>query len=227
MTLLARPDLVLIDLDGTLVDSVPDLCVAVNLMRADLGLDPQPQQQIAGYVGNGIDRLIHRSLTGNFTDEAQAVKFAKAQHQFTSHYAQHNGRHSRLYPGVVEGIGQLLAAGIQLACVTNKSTRFSEQLLQAFGIRSYFAMLVAGDTTAFKKPHPQPLLHAAQTLGKSSSECLMIGDSVHDVEAARAAQMAVVAVSYGYNHGDDIGTAKPDAVIGRLDQFAGLTTLTL
>ncbi len=222
MTRLYWPTLALIDLDGTLVDSVPDMCVAANLMLADLGFEPVSRERLQGYVGNGIERLIHRCLTGQLDGIAATRSFTAARKLLFGYYAIHNGRHSHLYPGVREGLEQLREHAIILCCVTNKGARFSEQLLEHFGIRECFSLLVAGDTLAHRKPHPAPLLHAAHTLKVPLTNCLMIGDSIHDVAAARAAGMPVVAVSYGYNHGRDIRDADADAVIERLDQLAEL-----
>ncbi len=219
---LYRPSVILIDLDGTLIDSVPDLSMAANLMLKDLGRELISRQCVQGFVGNGIDNLIHRCLTGTLEGEADTSTFTAARRLFFAHYREHNGHHSHLYPGTLAGIQQFQEAGIKLACITNKATCFSEQLLQHFGIRDCFTLLIAGDTLAYKKPHPQPLLHAANHFEVPVLNCLMIGDSIHDVAAARAAGMPVVAVSYGYNHGQDIRDAHPDAVINRLDQLGDL-----
>ncbi len=219
---LQRPSLVLIDLDGTLVDSVPDLCEAANLMLAQLGARPLPEQQVKAYVGNGIERLIHRCLTGQLEGIAEATTYTQARDQFFKHYEAQNGLNSLLYPGVVEGINQLQNLGIALACITNKSARFSAPLLKHFDLLRHFEILVSGDTLKYQKPSPQPLLHAALELGHGVSQTLMVGDSIHDINAARAAKMPVVAVSYGYNHGQDIREANPDAVIEQLDQLTGL-----
>jgi len=222
VTRLQRPGLVLIDLDGTLIDSLPDIREAANRMLADLDQAPLSSRRISEFVGNGIDRMVHRCLTRDLEGEAGAEAFSRARKLFLKHYAFHNGRHSRLYPGVLEGLEKLRDASIKLACVTNKAAAFSDQLLRHFGICGRFAALVAGDTLTVQKPHPRPLLHTAQLLGVGVLQTLMVGDSVHDVAAARAAGMPVVAVSYGYNHGQAISAAGPDAIIDRLDQLVDL-----
>jgi len=196
--------------------------MAANLMLANLGSKPLPEQLVQTFVGNGIERLIHRCLTGQLGGIAEAATYAKAREQFFQHYQDQNGLNSQLYPGVVEGIKRLQDLGIALACITNKSARFSGPLLKHFNLHEHFDILVSGDTLKYQKPSPQPLLHAAQQLGHAVSQTLMVGDSIHDINAARAAKMPVVAVSYGYNHGQDIRSANPDAVIERLDQLTGL-----
>ncbi len=211
--MIKRPKLVLIDLDGTLVDSVPDLAVAVDKAMIDLGHPAHGENKVRNWVGNGVERLVKRMLTEDLHAEPDAALFAKAYPLFFAHYAAANGKYSRLFPGVKQGLEQLRSAGFFLACVTNKAESFTLPLLEAQGILEYFATVVSGDTLEFKKPHPAPLLHAAKFFAVSAAESLMVGDSMHDVEAARNAGFAVVAVSYGYNHGVDIREAKPDAVI--------------
>lgn len=222
---LAKPEMILIDLDGTLVDSVPDLAYCVDEMMQQLGRAPHGEQRVRGWVGNGVERLVKRALTGELEAEPAAAEFARALPIFTELYAVNTSQRSQLFPGIREGLAALKAAGIKLACVTNKAARFTEPLLKDQGIRDYFGIVVSGDTLPYKKPHPAPLLHAADFFKVEPSHALMVGDSMHDVHAARAAGFAVVAVSYGYNHGIDIREANPDAVIDSLAELPGLLKL--
>ena len=220
--MLNRPKLVLIDLDGTLVDSVPDLAEAGDRMMKDLGLAPRGEDASRNWVGNGVERFCKRTLLGALDGEPDDALFEKALPLFTKHYQETNGNFSRLFDGVKEGLDMLQAQGYKLGCVTNKAADFTIPLLKAKGIHDYFGVIVSGDTLAVKKPDPAPLLHAAKELGVSAEESTMLGDSMHDAEAGRRAGFQVVCVSYGYNHGHDIRDAKPDAVI---DSFMELEAL--
>ena len=213
---LVLPAAVAIDLDGTLLDTVPDLAAAADAMLADLGLAAAGQTRARLYVGNGIERFVHRLLTDDMHADAHADLFARALPLFKHHYARSNGRHSRAYDGVAKGLDALTRRGLPLACVTNKAAAFSEPLLAAQGLASYFALVVSGDSLAQRKPHPLPFEHAASHFGCAPAELLVVGDSVSDVRAARAAGCPVVCVPYGYNHGRDIGDESPDAVIDSL-----------
>ncbi len=212
----------LFDLDGTLVDSVPDLAAAVDAMLADLGLPPAGEARVREWVGNGSQRLVKRALTGRMDGEPDPALLARAMPLFMAHYERLLCHRSALFDGVREGLRQLRAAGLKMAVVTNKPSRFIEPLLSALGVREDFAVLVGGDTLAERKPHPAPLLYAAQRLGEDPAAALMVGDSRNDVEAARRANMAVVCVPYGYNHGEDIRQASPDAVVEDLRELARL-----
>lgn len=220
--MLKRPQMVLCDLDGTLVDSVPDLAYSVDEMMKQLGLEPHGEATVRHWVGNGVDRLVMRALTKELWVDPEPALFAKAQPLFMEIYADNTSQRSRLFPGIREGLDALQASGIKLGCVTNKAARFTEPLLRDLGIADYFGIIVSGDTLEHKKPHPAPLRHAADFFKVAPEDALMVGDSIHDVEAARAAGFAVVAVTYGYNHGNDIREAHPDAVIDRLDELMGL-----
>jgi phosphoglycolate phosphatase len=212
----------LIDLDGTLVDSVPDLAHSVDQMMAALGRPPHGEAAVRNWVGNGVERLVKRALTGTLDGEPDAADFERAYPVFVELYAAHNGELSRLYPGVPEGLSLLAGRDILLGCVTNKAARFTEPLLSALGIAEHFGIIISGDTLAEKKPSPLPLRHAATHFGVTPAQSLMVGDSISDVKAARAAGFPVVCVSYGYNHGQDIRDAQPDAVIDSLAELDGL-----
>ena len=219
---LALPDAVAIDLDGTLLDTVPDLAAAADAMLAELGRPPAGPEATRRYVGNGIDRLVHRLLTGDMRTDAAVTLFDTALAAFKRHYAASNGVYSRVYPGVLDGLAVLAALGLPLACVTNKAAAFSEPLLASSGLARWFSLVVSGDTLEQKKPHPAQLLHVASHFGCVPARLLLIGDSVSDVTAARAAGCPVLCVSYGYNHGRPIGDESPDAVLDSLAVVARL-----
>lgn len=220
--MLNKPKLILIDVDGTLVDSVPDLAYCVNEMLKQLGMPERSEADIRNWVGNGVERLTRRALIGQLDGEPDEELFRKAYPLFLDLYAENTSKRSKLYPGISEGLGRLRDAGYVLGSVTNKASQFTIPLLKDLGIHDDFAVIVAGDTLEKKKPDPAPLLYAAERMGVQPAECLMVGDSVNDVTAARAAGFQIVCMPYGYNHGDDIRDANPDAVI---DSLAQLDTL--
>ncbi|MEK7990445.1 MAG: phosphoglycolate phosphatase [Thiotrichaceae bacterium] len=221
------PKLVLIDLDGTLVDSVPDLSYAVDHMMMALEL-PQPgEQKVREWVGNGIEKLVKRALTDDMDAEPEAELFEQGLQIFKGSYAECNGRHSQLYEGVKEGLDWLQQEGFILACITNKAQQFTVPLLEKVGILSYFKLVVSGDSLPKKKPDPMPLLHSAAHFSVPPSKSLMIGDSMTDVKAARNAEFgAVICVNYGYNHGIDIQEANPDHVIDSFTQLPQLLKMS-
>ncbi len=208
--------MILIDVDGTLVDSVPDLAFCVDKMMQQLGRKPWGEVRVRDWVGNGVERLVRRALIGKLDGEPADAEFEKAYPIFLDLYADNTSRRSLLYPGVREGLDDLKAAGYALGCVTNKAARFTLPLLKDLGIFDYFSIVVSGDTLEHKKPHPAPLLHAAEFFKVEPAYALMVGDSISDVKAARAAGFAIVCLPYGYNHGEDIRVADPDLVIESL-----------
>lgn len=215
-----KPELVLIDLDGTLVDSVPDLAYCVDQMQTRLGLPLRGEDQVRHWVGNGVPRLVERALINQLDGEPDQALFDKAYPIFLELYAENHSARSRVYPGVKEGIDWLKSEGIKLGCITNKAARFTEPLLKAVGLYDEFGIVISGDTLPVKKPDPAPLLHGADFFGIKPAHAMMLGDSISDVKAARAAGFGkVVCMTYGYNHGEDIRLAKPDAVI---DSFTEL-----
>jgi len=211
-----KPDMILIDVDGTLVDSVPDLAFCVDEMMRHLGCEAQGEERVRDWVGNGVERLVRRALIGRLDGEPDDADFAKAYPVFLDLYADNTSKRSMLYPGVSEGLEALKAAGYPLGCVTNKAARFTEPLLRDLGIDGYFSIIISGDTLEQKKPHPAPLLHAAEFFKVEPGHALMVGDSISDVKAARAAGFSIACVPYGYNHGEDIRMAEPDLVIDSL-----------
>jgi phosphoglycolate phosphatase len=217
-----KPEMILIDVDGTLVDSVPDLAYCVDEMMAVLGREPHGEVRVRDWVGNGVERLVRRALVGALRGEPEEADFERAYPVFLELYAENTSRRSCLYPGVREGLDSLKAANYRLGCVTNKAARFTEPLLKDLGIYDDFSVVISGDTLTKKKPDPAPLLHAAELLGCQPADAMMIGDSVSDVAAARAAGFQIVCMSYGYNHGVDIREAAPDAVIDTLTEIMPL-----
>jgi phosphoglycolate phosphatase len=214
--------MILIDVDGTLVDSVPDLAYCVDELMKALGRPVHGEAKVRNWVGNGVERLVRRALIGQLDGEPPDADYARAYPIFLELYAENTSKRSRLYPGIREGIDWLKSQGYLLGCVTNKAAQFTLPLLKDLGVRDDFAIVVSGDTLPVKKPDPAPLLHAAQHFGVTPAESLMVGDSVSDVKAARAAAFQIVCMSYGYNHGVDIRTAHPDAVIDSLVELRAL-----
>jgi len=214
-----QPELILIDVDGTLVDSVPDLAWCVDAMETAIGRPAHGEQTVRKWVGNGVERLVKRALTSEMEAEPDAALFEKAYPIFLDMYQDNVCKRSRLYPGVSEGLDWLDARGYRLGCITNKIARFTLPILEQLGVADRFGLIVCGDTLSEKKPHPMPLLHSAKHFSVRPENSMMLGDSVSDVKAARAARFKIICMSYGYNHGNDIADAKPDAVI---DSFTEL-----
>ncbi len=217
-----RPRMILIDLDGTLVDSVPDLAFCVDAMLARLGRPPHGEAAVRNWVGNGVERLVRRALVGQLDGEPEAADFDRAYPIFLELYRDNTSQRSRLYPGIREGLDWLKGNRYRLGCVTNKAAQFTEPLLRDLGVRDDFEIVISGDTLPRNKPDPLPLLHAAAYFGVEPAEALMIGDSVSDVKAARAAGFRIFCMSYGYNHGQDIRDFHPDAVMDSLVEVQGL-----
>ena len=211
--------MILIDVDGTLVDSVPDLAYCADEMMRQLGGQARGEAQVRNWVGNGVERLVRRVLIGQLDGEPSDADFARAYPIFLALYAQNTAERSRLYSGVSEGLDYLESRGYRLGCVTNKAAQFTIPLLKALGIYDKFGIVVSGDTLPVKKPDPGPLLHAAAHFGVSAEGSLMLGDSKSDVAAARAAGFQVICMSYGYNHGEDIRRYAPDAVIDSMAEL--------
>ncbi len=220
--MLKKPEMILIDVDGTLVDSVPDLAYCVDEMMKQLDLPVRGETAVRDWVGNGVERLVRRALIGKLDGEPDEALFERAYPIFLDLYAENTSKRSHLYPGVREGIDYLRSNGYRLGCVTNKAAQFTEPLLKELGVYDDFAIVISGDTLPKKKPDPLPLLHAAEYFGVAPEQAMMVGDSVSDVKAARAAGFQIVCMSYGYNHGIDIRNSNPDAVIDRLSQIRGL-----
>lgn len=207
----------IVDLDGTMVDTVGDFEVALNRMLADLALPEVDRAFILHTVGKGSEHLI-RSTLAHVGAEADRYEDAWARYQH--HYRAINGEFSAVYPGVREGLQALQAAGLRLACLTNKPTAFALDLLARKGLSGFFERSFGGDAFERKKPDPLPLLRTCEALGTPPAQTLMIGDSSNDARAARAAGCPVLLVTYGYNHGEPVQSVDADGWIDRLDALA-------
>jgi phosphoglycolate phosphatase len=215
-------DAAVVDLDGTMVDTLGDFGVALNLMLADLGLRPVGAADVERMVGKGSEHLIRSTLAqvAPGTDgAARDALFPEAMAAYQRHYLAINGRHSRVYDGVREGLLALQAAGLPMACLTNKPTAFARPLLVQKGLDGFFRHVFGGDAFERKKPDPLPLLKTCEALGVEPGRTLMVGDSSNDAQAARAAGCPVVLVTYGYNHGLPARSVDAD---GHLDSLAEL-----
>lgn len=213
---------VLFDLDGTLADSVPDLARAVDLMLEHLGRVPVGEAPVRRWIGNGARRLVERALTGQFDGHAEPADLDHALKVFFDFYADHLIDRTTLYPGVRAGLDELANRGLPLGVVTNKPDRFTRPLLFELALATYFPVVVSGDTLPVKKPDPEPLRHAARALGVEASQTLLVGDSINDLQAARAAGAGFVCVSYGYRDGDEVFHAGPDALVDSLAELPAL-----
>lgn len=217
------PETILLDLDGTLVDSAPDLAGAVDQMLRALALPVAGEEKVRQWVGNGAAILVRRALAGQFDYEngpaVSELEFKQALDLFFAAYSDLNGGSARVYPGVEEFLGAAHARGCQLGVVTNKPLAFTGPLLAMMKLDQWFRIAVSGDTLAVRKPDPAPLHHAMEYLGGKVGSTLMVGDSITDVRSARNAGIPVVAVRYGYNYGgtaDDLGA---DIVVDSLAEL--------
>lgn len=220
--MLKRPEMFLIDVDGTLVDSVPDLAYCVDEMMKALDMPLRGEASVRQWVGNGVPKLVERALTNDMDAIPDADLYEKAYPIFLDLYAENTSKRSCLYDGVREGLDFIKSQGFRIGCVTNKATQFTMPLLKDLGIFDDFEVVIAGDTLPEKKPHPMPLLHAAEQLGVKPENAVMLGDSKSDVKAARAAGFGIVCMSYGYNHGEDIRNYDPDAVMDSMVELKSL-----
>jgi len=228
--IIATTKAVLFDLDGTLVDSAPDLSAALNATLKILDLDSVSLVDVETWIGNGVDKLLQRALaqvtSTKITDGIDKNdNFWRAKTVFYSQYEKQSGELSKLYPDVIETLEDLKNSRILLVCITNKSRCFTVPLLDKLGIKNYFDVVVCGDDLSNKKPHPEPLLHAANQLGISPDQCLMVGDSSSDAKAAVAASMPIICVDYGYNQGIDLNTFEIDGMISNISEILPLNNL--
>ncbi len=212
--------MVMLDLDGTLIHTAPDLAASANRMLKDLGRAEADLDLIATWIGNGVPRLVKRALTGEMMAEPDAALYERGLALFQKHYAAGISEFSRPFPGVVDGLKQLAAAGYTLACITNKAEVFTLPLLKNLDLHKFFKLILSGDSLPKQKPDPLPLLHACQHFGITPDHGVLVGDSANDVQAARAAGMPVICVPYGYNHGHDIRESHPDQVVESLTEVA-------
>lgn len=216
---------VLFDLDGTLVDSAPDIVQTANRLLAELGAKELPFQTIKGFIGRGVPNLVRRSL--ETSGLAGSVDAEQAVHRFHEHYEAVNGKHSAAFPGVLEGLNALRAGGYRMACVTNKPYGLSVQLLQALELDGYFEIVVGGDSLSAMKPSAEPLLHACREMGVNSEQAWMVGDSEVDVAAARAAGMPVCIVEYGYSGPAGAGALGADQLIASFEQLPAIFQISV
>ncbi len=211
---------VIVDLDGTMVDTLGDFDVALNRTLEDLDRPAVTRADIERMVGKGSAHLIRSALMhGGLSAEEVGALQADAWTRYQAHYLAINGQHSAVYPGVVEGLTALRECGLPLACLTNKPLGFARPLLQAKRLDGFFAQVFGGDSFERTKPDPLPLLKTCEALGTPPAHTLMVGDSQNDGIAARAAGCPVVLVTYGYNHGDPIDQAPHDRLIGSLEDL--------
>lgn len=218
---LLNKDILLFDLDGTLVDSAPDLALAVNKTLIELGLATFNQDVIRNWVGNGAHVLIQRALSGNaeISADLDSALTDKALSIFLQVYQDCSCVETQLYNGVLSTLTKLKAKGFRLAIITNKPERFIGPIIDGLALNNLFELIIGGDTLAKRKPDPLPLHYACQQLSANINQCVMIGDSKNDILAAKAANMQSIALTYGYNYGENIANYQPEVVI---DNFAEL-----
>ena len=218
------PDAAIIDLDGTLVDTLGDFVAALNLMAAELqgsapDVTPFNTARVDNMVGKGSEHLVMLALRHLGLD---AGLHADALAAYQRQYSRINGQYSNVYPGALEGLQQLKAQGVALACLTNKPLAFAKELLALKKLDGFFPVVFGGDSFERKKPDPLPLIRTCEALGTVPARTLMLGDSSNDAQAARAAACPVVLVTYGYNHGEPVRAVDAD---GFVDSIADLMAL--
>ncbi|NUE93565.1 phosphoglycolate phosphatase [Acinetobacter seifertii] len=215
---LSKRDLILFDLDGTLVDSAADLYRSMNLSLQSLGWPLVTELQIREWVGKGASKLCESVLLHLF-GKLDAEQHKVLLHTFVETYGAELCVNTQIYSGVPEFLKHCQTLNIKMACVTNKPVKLAQGLLDALELSPYFQVVLGGDSLPERKPHPLPLLHCMQSLNTSASQSLMIGDSSNDVEAARRAGIDCIVVSYGYNHGESIYDCQPQQVIDSLAEL--------
>lgn len=210
-------DTVLFDLDGTLIDSMPELAFCSNQTRLAMGYEELPFDTLSTFVGKGLERLIIRFLTNDINaTTADEIQLAEAKRIFSKFYHQYNGQISELYPQVREGLEALKAEGFKLGVVTNKAIEFTLPLLAHKELSHYFDSVIGGDSCAYKKPHPAPVLLALEELQSTPEQALFVGDSLNDAAAAKAAGLPCLLVPYGYNEGQTLVKPEPGALVNDL-----------
>jgi phosphoglycolate phosphatase len=212
---------VILDLDGTLMDTAGEIVEAMDRTLDELALPRVPAREIEAMIGRGVRKLVERVLE---RIGATGIDLDVAVEGFEAHYAQTVATHATLFPGVKEGLERLHEAGLKLAVVTNKPRFFTEQLLERAEIARFFAAVVAGDDGMRRKPHGDMLTAASRTMGTAPGETLMLGDSDNDVEAARAAGCPVWCVPYGYNEGRAPETLACDRLVATVAEAAAILT---
>ena len=211
--------LIAFDLDGTLIDSVPDLAAAVARTLVELGMPAPNEKEVRDWVGNGAPVLVERALTWALKAAPEPALLKRGYDLFMEHYGAAPNTLTTLYPGVKQALQSLDQQGLTLVLITNKPERFIEPLLSHFELLDYFTLCIGGDSLPEKKPHPLPLLHAAQHCKVPPEACVMVGDSRHDIAAGKAAGFTTLALPYGYNHGEPIESSCPDLVLSSLSEL--------
>ncbi|MBU1443680.1 MAG: phosphoglycolate phosphatase [Gammaproteobacteria bacterium] len=213
----------IVDLDGTMIDTLADFELALGRVLAEMSLPPIGIDSLAAMIGKGSEHLVRSVLAHvRYGEPPSDALFAEAWQKYQQHYLAINGERAEVYPGVIEGLDRLRARGLRLACLTNKPTAFARPLLAAKGLAGYFEVVFGGDAFAVKKPDPLPLTKTCEALGTAPARTLMIGDSSNDARAARAAGCPVVLVTYGYNHGQPVRDVDAD---GFVDSIADIDKL--
>ncbi|GFD70510.1 phosphoglycolate phosphatase [Alteromonas sp. KUL106] len=217
----------LFDLDGTLVDSVPDLATSLNLTLAELRQSPFTLSEIRNWVGNGARALVHRGLSGSHKVDTTIPEseINDALEIFLRHYTNYACHASELYPNVIHTLRALKQNGFKLALVTNKPKAFIPTILEGFNLDALFDLCIGGDSLEEKKPSPLPLLYICNAFNVSPSQCVMVGDSKNDILAAKAAKMKSIGLTYGYNYGQDISSFHPDWVMDDIGRILDVLSL--
>ncbi len=215
---------IIFDLDGTLIDSVPDLADAINRMLESLGREPFDEATIRGWVGNGAPTLVRRALSGGtqIDGSIDETLFERALETFLQAYRNTLCSRTTLFPGAEPMLTHLAKTGYRLSIVTNKPEPFVAPILRHLGIEPYFDLILGAESVAYKKPHPTPLLHVCEQFGTGPDRSLMVGDSKNDILAAKAAGMQSVGVAWGYNYDEPVEAYGPDAVIGNFEELLQL-----
>lgn len=222
MNQLPRIQAVAFDLDGTLVDSIPDLAASANAMRVQLGLNELPRERVQSYVGDGIGVLVHRSLTDSREVRADEATWQEGYAAFVRHYAVNLANATRPYPEAEAALGLLKTLNLPLAVITNKSEMMAVKLLKELNLDHYFSIIVGGDTLSTRKPSPEPLHYVADILGVQPENMLMVGDSENDMYAAKAAGSPAALVSFGYGNVAELENneaTRPDWVLNTLPEI--------
>lgn len=219
--------LICFDLDGTLVDSVPDLAAGVNKMLQQLSRPSFEEDVIRGWVGNGVPTLVQRALSGGVDVSADITEqqLAEGIKLFLAHYSIHLFNESKLYPHVIETLTALKNAGYKLAIITNKPITQTKPVLEQAGISAFFDIVLGGDSLVEKKPHPLPLQHCQQQFNLASDEVLMVGDSKNDIIAAKAAGFDSFGLTYGYNYGIPISESEPNFVADDISELLNVLNI--
>jgi phosphoglycolate phosphatase len=210
---------VIIDLDGTLIDTAADITAATNAMLEELGMKAYDRATIADWIGDGVGSLVKRALTGHLTGEPDRELYDRAYRLLLERYRLRLADESRPYPGVTQALSHLQASGFMLACITNKPEALTMPLLRELHLDGYFRLILSGDALPRRKPDPLPLLHACEYFSVPPEQAVLVGDSANDTMAAKAAGMPVICVTYGYNRGIDVRALEPEAVIDSLTEL--------